>query len=79
MAVSKLSYSYRSLVRISQNEQERIEAKITEKRNLTDGPTSAYDRLRPFAGVVDSGGLQLSTQTGRNFLEGLLEKSAKRV
>ncbi len=34
---------------------------------------SAFDRLRPFVGVADSGGRQLSRQTGRRLRE-LLEK-----
>jgi predicted DNA-binding protein len=33
---------------------------------------SAYHRLRPFVGIVDSGGRQLSTDTGRKVRE-LLE------
>ncbi len=35
---------------------------------------SAYQRLRPFVGIVDSGGSQLSTETGRRFRELLEER-----
>lgn len=37
---------------------------------------SAYDRLRPFIGIIDSGGKQLSTDTGRRFRE-LLEEGRR--
>lgn len=35
---------------------------------------SALDRLRPFLGVADSGGRQLSTNTGRRFRAALEER-----
>lgn len=37
---------------------------------------SAYARLRPFAGIADSGGMQLSMQTGRG-LRQLLEARSR--
>jgi Arc/MetJ-type ribon-helix-helix transcriptional regulator len=40
----------------------RLAAEKTEQH-------SAYHRLRPFVGIVDSGGRQLSTDTGRNLRE----------
>jgi len=39
---------------------------------------SAYDRLRPFIGVADSGGQQLSQDTGRKFREALEDKRRAR-
>ena len=39
---------------------------------------SAYDRLRPFIGVVDTGGLQLSRDTGRRLKDLLAEKQRAR-
>jgi Arc/MetJ-type ribon-helix-helix transcriptional regulator len=35
--------------------------------------TTAFERLRPYIGIADSGGEQLSTATGRRFRE-LLEE-----
>lgn len=35
---------------------------------------SAYERLRPFVGIADSGGRQLSRESGRRFREALEEK-----
>lgn len=40
------------------------------------GPITAYERLRAYAGIVDSGGLQLSTDTGRRLRELLLPYSS---
>lgn len=40
--------------------------------------SSAMDRLRPFAGIVDSGGRQLSLETGRRLRELLEERRARR-
>lgn len=38
---------------------------------------SGLERLRPYVGLVDSGGLQLSTETGRRFREQLLERKSR--
>lgn len=38
------------------------------------GEVSALERLRPFVGLVDSGGRQLSRRTGQRFRERLEEK-----
>ncbi len=43
-----------------------------------DEELSAYDRLRPFIGVVDTGGSQLSRDTGRRLKELLAEKQRAR-
>jgi predicted DNA-binding protein len=42
------------------------------------GVTSALERLRPYVGIADSGGQQLSTKTGQRFRERLLEKRRAR-
>lgn len=39
---------------------------------------TAGERLRAYAGIVDSGGAQLSTQTGRRLREILAEKQRAR-
>jgi len=39
-----------------------------------EGGLSAFDRLRPFVGIADSGGRQLSRETGRRFRELLEQK-----
>jgi dephospho-CoA kinase len=41
-------------------------------------PKTAYQRLEAFAGIADSGGLQLSTETGRRLREYLAERSGAR-
>lgn len=41
-----------------------------------EGELSALERIQPFLGVVDSGGRQLSTATGRGFRE-LLERKKR--
>lgn len=43
-----------------------------------DGDLSAHDRLRPFIGVVDTGGRQLSRDTGRQLKDMLAEKQRAR-
>jgi predicted DNA-binding protein len=39
---------------------------------------TAYYKLQPFLGIVDSGGQQLSTETGRRFRELLEERRRAR-
>jgi Arc/MetJ-type ribon-helix-helix transcriptional regulator len=39
---------------------------------------SAYDRLRPYIGIFDSGGQQLSERTGQRFREVLKERQRAR-
>jgi Arc/MetJ-type ribon-helix-helix transcriptional regulator len=43
-----------------------------------EGAPSAYDRLRPFIGIADSGGRNLSVDSGRKFREILEEKHRAR-
>jgi hypothetical protein len=40
---------------------------------------SSYHRLQPFIGIVDSGGEQLSTGTGRRLRQLLEERHARRA
>jgi Arc/MetJ-type ribon-helix-helix transcriptional regulator len=44
-----------------------------ETEEEQEGTASALERLRPFVGVIDSGGRQLSRESGRKFRE-LLEE-----
>lgn len=64
-------------LRRGQTKSEVIRDAITRLAEEEEG-TSAYDRLRPFVGVADSGGLQLSTDTGRRFRKLLEEKRRAR-
>ena len=43
-----------------------------------EGDLSTFQRLQPFIGVADSGGQQLSEDTGRRFREALEEKRRAR-
>lgn len=43
-----------------------------------EGALTAYDRLRPFVGIADSGGRQLSRQSGRRFRDVLEGKRRAR-
>lgn len=54
----------------------RITTEATGIQRSSEKAPSAYHRLEAFVGIVDSGGLQLSTQTGKIFREALREKSA---
>ena len=47
---------------------------VSKRRQPAEQMPSAYERFHPFAGIVDSGGLQLSTRTGQRFCEGLRRK-----
>ena len=49
-----------------------------ERLDEDDESLSALDRLRPFAGIADSGGEQLSEQTGKRLRQVLEEKHARR-
>lgn len=50
------------------------EAIMRYAKEKLQGPAgSAADRLKPWTGIVDSGGMDLSTRTGRKFAE-LLEQ-----
>ena len=43
-----------------------------------EGELSAFERLQPFLGIGDSGGEQLSEETGRQFRELLKERGRAR-
>lgn len=47
---------------------------IVERLDQDGEQPSAYQRLQPFIGIVDSGGQQLSQGTGRRLREFLKEK-----
>lgn len=59
--------------RRGQTRSEVIRDAITRLADEGSETRSAYEKLQAFAGIVDSGGLQLSTQTGKRFRE-ILEK-----
>lgn len=52
-----------------QTRSEVIRDAITRMAQEAEGPASAYDRLAPFLGVADSGGEELSQNTGKRFRE----------
>jgi predicted DNA-binding protein len=56
-------------VRRGQTRSEVIREAITRLANEEEEPRSAYQRLEAFVGVVDSGGKQLSTETGKRLRE----------
>lgn len=71
MALKRLS------VRQGQTQSEVVRDAITRLAD-DDEPCSAYRRLESFAGIVDSGGQQLSTEAGRRLRELLKERSDAR-
>jgi len=68
----------RLTVRRGQTRSEVIREAITHLAEQEEEPRSAYQRLQPFVGIVDSGGKQLSTETGKRFRELLKERSGER-
>jgi Arc/MetJ-type ribon-helix-helix transcriptional regulator len=65
----------------SRRRQSRSEVIRDALRRLAEEetePKSAWDQLQGFAGIVDSGGRQLSTATGRQFAELLEQKKRAR-
>jgi Arc/MetJ-type ribon-helix-helix transcriptional regulator len=64
-------------VRRGQSQSEVIRDAITRLADEEE-PGSAYQRLEAFAGVVDSGGQQLSTETGKRLRDLLKERSDAR-
>jgi Arc/MetJ-type ribon-helix-helix transcriptional regulator len=67
----------RLTVRRGQTRSEVIREAITRLAEEEE-PRSAYQRLQPFVGIVDSGGTQLSTETGKRFRDLLKERSGER-
>jgi Arc/MetJ-type ribon-helix-helix transcriptional regulator len=68
----------RLTVRRGQTRSEVIREAITRLAGEEEEPRSAYQRLQAFVGVVDSGGQQLSTETGKRLRELLKERSDAR-
>jgi len=68
----------RLVVRRGQTRSEVIREAITRLAEEEEAPRSAFERLQAFVGVVDSGGKQLSTETGKRFRELLKERSGAR-
>ncbi|HEV7515865.1 MAG TPA: ribbon-helix-helix protein, CopG family [Thermoanaerobaculia bacterium] len=68
----------RLAARRGQTKSEVIRDAITRLAEEEGESLSAYHRLEPFIGVIDSGGQQLSTETGRRFREILEEKRRAR-
>jgi Arc/MetJ-type ribon-helix-helix transcriptional regulator len=68
----------RLTVRREQTRSEVIREAITRLAEEEEKPRSAYQRLQPFVGIVDSGGKQLSTETGKRFRDLLKERSGER-
>jgi Arc/MetJ-type ribon-helix-helix transcriptional regulator len=65
-------------VRRGQTRSEVIREAITRLAEKEEEPRSSYQRLEAFVGAVDSGGKQLSTETGKRLREFLKERSVAR-
>jgi predicted DNA-binding protein len=65
-------------VRRGQTRSEVIREVIARLVDEEEEPRSAYQRLEAFVGAVDSGGKQLSTETGKRLRELLKERSGAR-
>lgn len=64
----------RLATRRGQTKSEVIRDAIARLGDDEPADDSAYQRLRAYAGIVDSGGRQLSSETGRRFRELLEER-----
>jgi Ribbon-helix-helix protein, copG family len=49
-------------------------AEYTEKADKNSGSERPYDKMAPFIGILDSGGMQLSTDGGKKVAQMLLEE-----
>jgi predicted DNA-binding protein len=67
----------RLATRRGQNRSEVIRDAI-DHLSEGEGALSALEKLRPFVGIADSGGRQLSTATGRRFRELMEQKQRAR-
>ncbi len=67
-------------VRRGQTPSEVLEAALARlaEDEVEAEPSTAFHRLEAYAGIVDSGGLQLSTDTGRRLREHLAERAGAR-
>jgi Arc/MetJ-type ribon-helix-helix transcriptional regulator len=68
----------RLALRRGQTKSEVIRDAVARLADEAIGTSTALDRLRPYVGVVDLGGLDLSRATGRKFRQLLLEKRRAR-
>jgi Arc/MetJ-type ribon-helix-helix transcriptional regulator len=68
----------RLTARRGQTKSEVIRDAIARLADEEGEQLSAYQWLQPFIGVIDSGGKQLSTDTGRRFRELLEERRRAR-
>lgn len=68
----------RLAARRGQTKSEVIRDAIAHLADEEGEQVSAYQRLRPFIGVIDYGARQLSTNTGQRLRELLEEKSRAR-
>lgn len=68
----------RLTVKRGQTRSEVVREAISRLADDEEQPRSAYQRLQAFVGVVDSGGKQLSTATGKRLRELLEERSGAR-
>lgn len=57
--------------------KKRVKTDTALRQTPPKKASSAFERLQVFAGIVDSGGLQLSTEAGKRFREILRRKSAE--
>lgn len=60
-----------------QTQSEVIRDAIARLADVEGEQPSAYQRLQPFIGIADSGGQQLSQDTGKRLREVLEEKRAR--
>jgi Arc/MetJ-type ribon-helix-helix transcriptional regulator len=65
-------------VRRGQTKSEVIRNAIAKLADEDQEQLSAYDRLRPYIGIADSGGQQLSERTGQRFRAVLEERQRAR-
>jgi len=68
----------RLATRRGQTKSEVIRDAIARLADEEVEPLSAFQRLQTFVGIVDSGGRQLSTETGRRLREMLQERQRAR-
>lgn len=68
----------RLAIRRGQSNSEVIRDAIARLADEPAAGATALDRLRPYAGVADSGGRQLSRSTGRRLRDLLAEKRRAR-
>ena len=68
----------RLTVKRGQTQSEVMRDAITRLAEEEGEPLSAFQRLQPFIGIADSGGRQLSENTGQRFREMLEERKRAR-